>query len=167
MNTPTLKQKHEQSKEEKFFRRLKEIYGIGYDEFKSDYQYAGGDGNLTEYNYHKISQLIGETKYAVLRGITPEMMHNDLETGMCLCGHIIKNHMYIQDKKDKSKIIVLGNICIKKYKGKQRHCFCGNLHKNRKDNLCNDCRKKIKKILKPSLKPSQEIKKKKKSKKKR
>jgi len=146
MNTPTLKQKHNEAKEESFFKKLKKIYAIGYDEFINDYQYAGGDGNLTDYNYHKYNQLKGESKYATLRGITPEMMNTDLKTDMCLCGHIIKNHMYIQDKKDKSKIIVLGNICIKKYKGKQRHCNCGNLHKNRKDNFCNDCRKKKKKM---------------------
>lgn len=139
MNTPTLKEKHEEVKEEKFFKRLKKIYKIEYEEFKKDYQYAGGDGQLT--NYNNYSELKGETKYATLRGITSEMMNKELKTDQCLCGHIIKNHMYIQDKKDKSKIIVLGNTCIKKFKGKQRHCNCGNLHKNRKNNLCNDCRK--------------------------
>ena len=125
----------------KFFENLKNIYGIDQNDFYLNYQYAGGDGQITSYNEHKILQLKGETLYATLRGITKKMMMSkELNTNQCVCGHYIKNHCYVQHKNDKSKIIVLGNVCILKFKGKHRYCQCGKMHKNRKTNLCNDCR---------------------------
>ena len=143
MNTPTLKKKYCNTKLICFKKRLKEIHGISFDDFKKNYEYAGGDGNSTRYNQTKDleNQLKGEAKYASFRGITKKMMKTELKTEFCLCGETIKNHMYAQHKKDKSKIIVLGNICIKTYMGKQRHCEkCGKIHKNRLNNLCKDCR---------------------------
>lgn len=62
-------------------------------------------------------------------------------TDRCLCNHPIKHQCYITNDKD---IVVLGNCCIKKWIPKHlrgRTCdLCRKPHKNRKNNLCNDCR---------------------------
>ena len=63
----------------------------------------------------------------------------------CVCGHYIKENCYIENSKDPNDIIVLGNCCIKRFLPKEasgRTCEkCRRPHRNRKDNLCNACRK--------------------------
>lgn len=81
----------------------------------------------------------------------------------CVCGHDIVENCYITDG---DKIHVLGNCCIKKFLPKKcsgRTCrVCKNPHKNQKDNLCHNCRKKtsmryyhmintLKKHIRPAL----------------
>jgi len=62
-------------------------------------------------------------------------------TDKCLCNHTIKYNCYIIDTQN-LEMLVVGNCCIKKFtKGKLRTCeMCGKNHKNRKDNICKDCR---------------------------
>jgi hypothetical protein len=57
----------------------------------------------------------------------------------CICGHKIRNNCFITDGE---KFIVLGNCCIKKFVPKSgRTCEqCGEPHKNRIVNRCNECR---------------------------
>jgi hypothetical protein len=61
------------------------------------------------------------------------------EADKCICGHRIQDNCYITDG---SEIMVLGNCCIKKFVSKStRTCSeCGEPHKNRIVNRCNDCR---------------------------
>jgi hypothetical protein len=66
----------------------------------------------------------------------------------CLCDHPISENCYIYKKEGKNiKIRVIGNCCIKKFDLQGRTCeICNAVHRNRKDNYCNDCRaNKIKK----------------------
>lgn len=62
------------------------------------------------------------------------------EVDSCICGHHIKENCYVSDGQ---KILILGNCCIKKFLpgGISKRCeLCKRSHKNRKNNLCNDCR---------------------------
>lgn len=66
----------------------------------------------------------------------------------CLCGHDIKINCYIKSKEG-SLILVLGSCCVKRFikSGLKKTCEkCGNNHKNRKYNICNECKKKLSKI---------------------
>tara|TARA_R110000803_G_scaffold101228_1_gene169152 strand:+ start:613 stop:1017 length:405 start_codon:yes stop_codon:yes gene_type:complete len=59
----------------------------------------------------------------------------------CICEHAIQENCYIFNTETK-KIKVIGNCCIDKFDLGGRTCGqCGAIHKNRKDNYCNDCRK--------------------------
>jgi hypothetical protein len=115
---------------EKFLKGLEE-YGMTYDEIKN-WRYCGGDyeGHITYYYliFNKSKKL-------------PEFSDE------CVCGHKIEKNNYICDKK-KSKIMVLGMCCIKKFiPFSSRTCEdCDKPHKNRIINKCNDCR--IKKCIK-------------------
>ena len=62
----------------------------------------------------------------------------------CLCGHYIEENCYIIDEvRRPDQVIILGNCCIKKFIVKSgRTCkICGNSHRNRKVDKCNECRK--------------------------
>lgn len=60
-------------------------------------------------------------------------------TDKCVCGHHIVENCFITNGE---RIIVLGNCCIKKFIPKStRTCsICGEPHKNRIVDRCNDCR---------------------------
>jgi len=58
----------------------------------------------------------------------------------CICGQSIKENCYIYNGKD---IKILGSCCIERFlpNGISRKCSnCSEIHNNRKDNLCNECR---------------------------
>lgn len=62
---------------------------------------------------------------------------------MCICTQEIKNNFYITNK-DKSRIEIIGCDCADKFlkNGRKKTCsMCGDVHKNRLNNLCNECRK--------------------------
>ena len=65
----------------------------------------------------------------------------------CVCGHYIEENCYITNG---DGILILGNHCIQKFIEKSsRTCEdCGEPHKNRKDNRCHNCRKKVSLIKK-------------------
>lgn len=122
-----------------FFNRLYSEYGLTHKQFKKQYQYCGGDGRSTDYNGNSI-QLKGELKYAIQRGLDMKTIA-ELHKDKCLCGSNISNNIFFQHKETK-KIIVIGNKCCKRYMNKKRHCsYCGEIHKNNKNNICNKCRK--------------------------
>ena len=60
----------------------------------------------------------------------------------CVCGHHIEENCYITDDFDDGEILILGMCCIKKFCPKSgRTCeICGEEHRNRIVNRCNDCR---------------------------
>ena len=62
-------------------------------------------------------------------------------TRYCVCGSPIITNCYVADKTNE-RVVVLGSCCVKEFMKKSgRTCEeCGCFHKNRKNNLCNDCR---------------------------
>ena len=94
--------------------------------------YAGGEprkGNQYHYNYWV---LFYTGKGWCSR--TPTWVNH------CICDHKILFNCWIFNTETK-RMKVLGNCCIKKFGLDGRRCqVCNEKHKNRKDNLCNDCR---------------------------
>jgi len=67
----------------------------------------------------------------------------------CICGNrLYTDNCYITNR-SKKKTLALGSCCIKKFVTKKnRTCLnCEEDHRNKKDNLCHDCRKKYKTCL--------------------
>src|ERR1700744_1157849 len=65
-------------------------------------------------------------------------------TTICICGAsgLVKNY-YVSDG---TKVIAIGSECIRKFirDGRSHHCnVCNIVHRNRSDNLCTACRKKV------------------------
>ena len=108
----------------KRFMKGLEDRGYTYDEIKY-WKYCGGNKG-SHLNYYMLC----------FNGLpTPK------KEEYCVCNHLIEENCYITDK-DKKKILVIGNCCIKKFIYKcSRTCeICGETHKNRKINRCNDCK---------------------------
>jgi hypothetical protein len=109
----------------KFIEGLKN-YNLTYlDIVNNNFHYCGGN-NERHLNYYKLCFNNKEL---------PEKIDK------CICGHKISENCYITDGKI---ILTLGNCCIKKFLPKDksgRTCEkCGKSHKNRKVNLCNNCK---------------------------
>jgi len=114
----------------RFYTGLVE-YNLTKEEIENgDWVYAGGDQCGAHLNYFKI--------------VFPEAESLPEHEDHCVCNHPIKWNCYIRHKVT-NEVIVLGNCCIKKFIPKSmRTCgMCGEPHKNRKDNYCNDCRKHL------------------------
>ena len=80
----------------------------------------------------------GQKQFKLLMGDdVPLPKHFD----RCVCGHIIINNCFIANRKT-NKVITLGKCCVKRFKGalNKRCDNCDKQHKNRSDNLCNECR---------------------------
>lgn len=110
----------------KFIKGL-ENYGLTYDEIKnSNWKYCGG----------RIGRHLNYFKLCCKNDDLPD------EVNECVCGHHIDENCYITDG---ARILVLGNCCIKKFIPKSsRTCEdCGEPHKNRVVNRCNNCRKGV------------------------
>ena len=74
----------------------------------------------------------------------------------CICGHKIRRNCFICSA-DKSRLLVLGSCCIKKFIPKSgRSCEkCGESHINRKKNLCDTCQEGIcRTCSKPTYNPA-------------
>ena len=93
-----------------------------------DYEYAGGDTGAKR-EYFRV-------RYCDRR---PHPYHRKA----CVCTHRIEENCYIEEKRTGTALFTVGNHCIKRFThGVDRTCtFCGTTHKNRKDNLCAECRK--------------------------
>ena len=101
-------------------------HNLSLEEIKNgDWKYAGGcqGRHLNYFN------LIKQTKDLKM----------PLKVDKCICGHHIEENCYITNG---DRIIVLGNCCIKKFIPKNtRTCSeCGEPHKNRIVDRCNECR---------------------------
>ena len=59
----------------------------------------------------------------------------------CVCDHKIIHNCFIANREN-GKVIILGKCCVRRFKGTlNRRCdICNKQHKNRSDNLCNECR---------------------------
>lgn len=112
---------------ERFIEGL-EKHNLTLEEIQSgDWKYCGGNGEQRHKNYFKL--IFENDDY-------PDPDDH------CICGHYIVENCYIY-KHNIDDILILGNCCIKKFVPKSgRTCsICDKPHKNRKDNLCNNCRK--------------------------
>lgn len=110
---------------QRFLNGLKQ-YNIKLGDIKGKWKYCGGEEGR-HLNYFNLV-CVGEE--------TPN--HEKL----CICGHKIKENCYITDG---TYILTLGNCCIKRFViDNTRTCEkCGTIHRNRKDNLCINCRGKM------------------------
>jgi hypothetical protein len=108
---------------DKFIKGLKE-YNLSYEQIQK-WKYCGGNQDR-HLNYFRIC-CPGED--------LPERVD------YCVCGHKIIENCYITSENG-DLLLVLGNCCIKKFIPKSsRTCEkCGDPHKNRTVNRCNDCR---------------------------
>jgi hypothetical protein len=113
---------------ERFIEGL-ENYNLTLEEIQNgSWRYCGGSGEQRHKNYFKT--VFGNDDY-------PDPDDH------CVCGHYIEENCYIYNP-DSGEILIIGNCCIKKFIPKSgRTCEqCGESHRNRKDNLCNNCREK-------------------------
>lgn len=99
-------------------------YNLTYDEItNNNWKYCGGRTGC-HLNYFKLCCKDDDL---------PEKINE------CVCGHHIEENCYITNGED---ILVLGNCCIKKFiPQSSRTCEkCGEPHKTRVNNRCNNCR---------------------------
>jgi hypothetical protein len=117
---------------ERFKKGLMNWYGFTLEELTENYKYCGGDGGNKEKSSHY--------NYWVLQFGDKDFPYKEFE---CICGHDIVENCFMVDKTRK-KFIHMGNCCIKRFMPENkssRTCeLCEEPHKNRKDNLCYDCR---------------------------
>ena len=117
---------------ERFKKGLMNWYGFTLEELTENYKYCGGDGGNKEKSSHY--------NYWVLQFGDKDFPYKEFE---CICGHDIVENCFMVDKTRK-KFIHMGNCCIKRFMPENkssRTCeLCEEPHKNRKDNLCHDCR---------------------------
>ena len=104
------------------------------DMHKKGWVYLGGEAttnNKAHTNYWELSKnsynLTDEDKPA--------------HSGICKCGEQIRYNCWILNKETR-EIKIIGGVCIKKFTGgKLRVCDeCGEPHRNRVINKCNECR---------------------------
>lgn len=106
------------------FKKGLENYDISIDELQNGSWFYCGGNRGRHLNYFKLS-----------------CPNDDLPSpiGECVCGHAIQENCYITNG---TEIIVMGNCCIKRFVSySSRTCDkCKKPHRNRKVNLCNNCR---------------------------
>ena len=116
-----------------------------YNEIQKNYEmtYAGGCGGIAgKCNHCDATGTKAHQNYFKIifpDDVVPEHVKK------CICGIKIKENCYIQCEEG---LIIVGNECINRFiqnsdKGRRTCGFCGDRHRNRKDNYCNTCRKKI------------------------
>ncbi len=115
---------------EKFIKGLEDYNLTQLDIITQNFKYCGGNMG-SHYNYFKIC-------------FKSELKQNPswcpAEKEICICGHKITENCYIIN--DSKRILTLGSCCIKRFIPKSsRTCeICGEPHRNRIINKCNDCR---------------------------
>ncbi len=109
----------------RFISGLKK-YGLTYDDVQKDWFYMGGESGIHYKHFRK--------NYP--DDATPE--HDKF----CLCGHHIKHNCWISNGTD---VLTVGESCINRFFKKTIKCcdVCKVAHRNRRDNVCNACRKRI------------------------
>ena len=115
-----------------FKNGLLKTYNLTIEEFQKLYTYAGGD-----YEEHlRYFAMFKEGKNIPI----PE------KKSACVCETKIKHNAYMWSD-ERKHLMIVGRCCILRFgaDGKtHRTCgFCSTPHKNRSNNLCNDCRGKV------------------------
>ena len=101
-------------------------YGMTLQDLNS-WSYCGGDRGA-------------HLKYFMLCN-TGAMLQTPPHMDSCVCGHDIVHNCFIKNE-DNTRMLVLGNCCIKKFMRQSgRTCeVCGMSHRNSSVNRCNGCR---------------------------
>lgn len=119
---------------ERFKKGLRDWYGIEYEELIEKYSYCGGDGDNGQKQDKRHLNY-----WLMLFGLRPF----PCKETECVCGVTIKENCFVVDETE-TNFIHMGNCCIKKFMPENksgRTCeICQEPHKNRKYNLCNDCK---------------------------
>lgn len=120
---------------EKLVDGFRRIYNIDFNEAKKTYHKCGGNG--TDHDRKRFITNFGDTPF-------PPTVKK------CPCGHAIIKNCYVTENNEYSKIIIVGNCCVKQFdSGNKRICvLCKSPHKNRTVNKCNDCRNQCEDCLK-------------------
>jgi len=102
------------------------IYNLNINDVVKDFMRVGDDS------------IGGQNQFKLLMGDDVPLPNT---TYKCVCGHKILHNCFIANRKT-NKVITLGNCCVKRFKGalNKRCDNCNKHHKNRSDNLCNECR---------------------------
>jgi hypothetical protein len=126
----------------KRFEEGMKLLGYTIEEIKK-WVYCGGDAHTTENDNTRgqshLNYWLTQKHYDIRKGKPIHMKE-------CVCKVPIIQQCFISSP-DGEEILVVGNCCINQYtdKGVSRTCSrCGDKHKNRKDDFCNECRKIIK-----------------------
>jgi hypothetical protein len=100
---------------------------------KKGYEYGGGD-----FDEHERYWMIFAKSYGWSPDIVPKWKKE------CVCGQELKRNCWVFKKVDgkmTNMCKVIGSECINKFIDKRRTChICGEEHRNRIVNRCNDCR---------------------------
>jgi hypothetical protein len=119
---------------ERFKNGLFDWYNITYEDLIENYVYCGGDGD----NNDKRSKR--HLNYWCMLFGNQKLPCKHFE---CVCGIRIKENCFVMDS-TKTKFVHMGNCCIKRFMPENksgRTCeICNESHRNRKYNLCNDCK---------------------------
>lgn len=132
-----------------FFKCLKENYKISKDQFeKYNFQYAGAfnpplnipDKSLIYPTYSKYFTTYFKIYFTpiLFNKIKLRLLYSD----KCICGKFIKINCFIYSKSE-DILLIIGSCCNKNFNSNsnKKFCFkCNNEHKNKKNNLCNNCR---------------------------
>ena len=149
---PPFKYTYRNAKEKTFFDNLWDKYGLTLEYFRKNYYYCGGT-----YEGHRRNYFMLKFSSEPPRDFKPG---GSKFQEKCSCGTPIQEQVFVYDKKRYEKniaegrdgfyypegiapvLLVIGNECIKREcPNAGRLCDeCNAPHKNRKDNLCNDCR---------------------------
>jgi hypothetical protein len=131
---------------EKIKGTLMDDYELGVDEFIKNFKYTGGDGR--RYGTHDDREKDKRAnRHLNYWNITRNNEIHPLHKKYCICKTFIIENCYAVDKRDKEKLVCLGNCCIERFLGDnaKRTCErCEKPHRNRKDNFCKECRKQNK-----------------------
>lgn len=135
---------------EKWTKKIKgtlmDDYELEVDEFIKNFKYTGGDGRRygTHNDHVKDMKANRHLNYwNMTRNYEIHPPHKEY----CICKTPIMENCYAVDKRDKEKLVCLGNCCIERFLGDsaKRTCErCDEPHRNRKDNFCKECRKQNK-----------------------
>lgn len=102
-------------------------YNLTFADLQRDWYYAGGEQGK-HLNYYK--------KLTCLSTLPRHLNH-------CVCGHHIKHNCYVTNG---TQVLVMGNCCVARFVKPKPESLCekcGCKHRNRKNNICSDCRKNV------------------------
>jgi len=120
---------------------LQDHYGLTVQELREFFKYSGGDGNKDcDDSYESVRASRHLSYWRMTRGSEPTPTHRN----QCICSVKIKENCYIVDTRNRDVIVIIGNCCIKRFcsvdKAGRTCDKCEARHRNRKYNLCNECK---------------------------